>query len=445
MISRRLLSLAVAACACLIVYLAWWGYRQWRDNYATISFPKIDRRVEPRHRQLKPLTALPRFDSKSTNLFQVDLRAKDLSSMNLQNNPPDLAWATFDDATRWPAAGQMPAPADFDPTRIIAMGRNPGLGLRALHAQGITGRGVGIAIIDQILPTDHPEYVDRLRLYEEASDVFWPFNSAEMHGAAVSSYAVGRTIGVAPEADLYFIATHFGGMSLRALWQRFVVKSKVSPADFHLLARCVRRVLRINSQLPPGRKIRVLAMAIGWNREHRGYDDITAATAEARAAGLLVICSSVEAVHGFKFHGLGRAPLADPDAFTSYGPGQWWEARFAQDPTAINGRLLVPMDSRTAAGPNQNTSYVFYRQGGWSWSIPYIAGAYALAAQVKPAITPDEFWRIALATGRTIDLQQEGRTVPFGPILDPAALMHALQSMDVAARRLESIPSAARR
>ncbi len=444
-ISRRLRSLAVAAGACLIVCLAWSGYRHWRDNYATITFPKIDRRPEPRQQQPKALRALPRFDPKSTNSCQVDLCAQDLSAMNLQRNQPDLAWATFDDATRWPAAGQMPATADFDPARIMAFGRNPGLGLRALHDQGITGRGVGIAIIDQVLPTEHPEYAGRLRLYEEADDIFWPFNGAKMHGTAISSFAVGRTIGVAPEADLYFIATQLGRVSLRALWQKFVVRSKIPPTDFHVLARCVRRVLRINSQLPPDRKIRVLAMAIGWHPQQRGFDDITAATAEARAAGLLVICSSVSAVHGFKFHGLGRAPLADPDVFASYQPGQMWEARFARDPTEIKDRLLVPMDSRTAAGPNRKSSYVFYRQGGWSWSIPYIAGAYALAAQVKPAITPDEFWRIALATGRTIDRQQEGRTVPFGPILDPTALLHALQAPEVTARRLESGPVATRR
>jgi hypothetical protein len=432
MISRRLLRLTVAAGSGLILWLAWSGYRYWRDNYATISFPKIDRRVEAANWRPRPLIALPRFNPKSTHPFQVDLRSQDLTRQHLQGSGPDLKWATFDDATRWPAAGQLPPSADFDPVRIMALGRNPGLGLRALHAQGITGRGVGIAIIDHILPTGHPEYADRLRLYEEADDLYWPFNDPDLHGAAVASFALGKTIGVAPEADLFFVASHLGYTSLRGLWERFVVKSKVPPADFHVLARAVRRILRLNVQLPPGRKIRVLAMAIGWEPRERGYDDIAAAAAEARAAGLLVICSSVEAVHGFKFHGLGRAPLADPDAFESYGPGQWWEARFARDPAVIKDRLLVPMDSRTSAGYVRTAPYVFYRQGGWSWAIPYIAGAYALAAQVKPAITPDEFWRVALATGRTINLQHEGHAQPFGPILDPAALVRALQPPEAA-------------
>jgi hypothetical protein len=36
-----------------------------------------------------------------------------------------------------------------------------------MHAQGITGQGVGIAIIDNPLLVDHEEYAGRLRLYEE--------------------------------------------------------------------------------------------------------------------------------------------------------------------------------------------------------------------------------------------------------------------------------------
>lgn len=150
-----------------------------------------------------------------------------------------------------------------------------------------------------------------------------------------------------------------------------------------------------------------------------------AATKEAKDAGLLVICSSVEEVHGFTFHGLGRAPYADPEQVTSYEPGLWWARRFYEGHPAAD-RLLVPMDSRTTAGPSSTDEYVFYREGGWSWSIPYIAGVYALAAQVKPAITPEEFWRLVLQTGQTIELNHEGEIYSRGSILDPVALMAAL-------------------
>jgi hypothetical protein len=85
------------------------------------------------------------------------------------------------------------------------------------------------------------------------------------------------------------------------------------------------------------------------------------------------------------------------------------------------------MDSRTTASPTGTADYVFYRQGGWSWSIPYIAGMYALAVQVKPDITPEEFWDTALKTGKTIQLQHDGKEYEFGVILDPQALIAALK------------------
>jgi hypothetical protein len=60
------------------------------------------------------------------------------------------------------------------------------------------------------------------------------------------------------------------------------------------------------------------------------------------------------------------------------------------------------MDSRCTASPTGNEDYVFYREGGWSWSIPYIASLYALACQVRPQITPEVFWAKAIETGDSV-------------------------------------------
>jgi len=86
------------------------------------------------------------------------------------------------------------------------------------------------------------------------------------------------------------------------------------------------------------------------------------------------------------------------------------------------------MDSRTTASPTGTEDYVFYRQGGWSWSIPYLAGMYALAAQVKPEITPEQFWEAALKTGKTIRIGHNGKDYEFGVILNPQTLVSALKS-----------------
>jgi len=382
----------------------------------TIQWPKIDRRpAAAKWPLLWRLPKVPTYDPNSDKAFQVDLRQRFMASLDLRDSLADLQQATFDDATIWPPAEKMPP--GFDPEAILERARNPGLGVRALHAKGITGRGVGIAILDQPLQVDHQEFGDRLRLYEELN--IRKDMKAQMHGPAVASIAVGKTVGVAPEADLYFVAQWNGDY-----------EDGEFTYNFEYLARGIDRILEINQQLPEDRKIRVISASIGWTPKRKGYDRITEATERAKAAGLLVICSSVERVHGFKFHGLGRDPQADPDDPNSYEPGYWWAESFYQGDDYVTGgdRLLVPMDSRTTAGPTGTDQYVFYRHGGWSWAIPYIAGMHALAAQVDPTITPDRFWDVAMKTGHTIELQHDGQTHKLGPILNPPGLIEALRA-----------------
>ena len=50
-------------------------------------------------------------------------------------------------------------------------GKNPGLGIRALHGQGITGEGVSVAIIDEAIFLEPPEFSDRIVDYYECHDV----------------------------------------------------------------------------------------------------------------------------------------------------------------------------------------------------------------------------------------------------------------------------------
>lgn len=372
--------------------------------------PRVDRHPIPASWTRGGYSVLPHFDAASARQrpWQVDLRHANVSGLNLRDRMADLLFASFDDGTMWPSRALLPE--RFDPARMMELGKDPGLGVRKLHGQGVTGRGVGIAIIDQTLFVDHKEYVDQLRLYEEADDITGGWLRSDMHGAAVASIAVGKTVGVAPGADLYYIATSRGG----------------DGKDFSALARCVRRILAVNVELPKERRIRVIAMAIGWDHRAEGYEEITAATREAKAKGLLVVCSSIEQIHGLRFHGLGRAPLADPNRSSSFEPGLFW----ANDRAAARwrpDRLLVPMDSRATASPHSPTQYAFYRQGGWSWAIPYIAGLYALAAQVDPGITPERFWERAMATGDSVRRKVSGAEIEFGPIVNPLRLIEALR------------------
>ena len=84
-----------------------------------------------------------------------------------------------------------------------------------------------------------------------------------------------------------------------------------------------------------------------------------------------------------------------------------------------NDALIVPIDSRTTAGYTGESDYVFYRQGGYSWAAPWLAGMYALCAQVYPDITPDLFIRLAFETGDSLSA---------GKIINPVRLIERFEN-----------------
>ncbi|MFA6093464.1 MAG: methyltransferase domain-containing protein [Elusimicrobiota bacterium] len=364
-------------------------------------------RPSPWKPPLKPLDSLPMYDPRSENPWQLDLRGRDLSALSVQTRTADLLHASFDSETRFPKE----LPPGFDFREIMELGENPGLGVRHLHKQGITGRGIRIAVIDQNLLLEHEEYAGRIRSYEE---LHWPEKAREssMHAGAVVSIAVGKRCGVAPGAEVYYIADQFTDASMKP--------------DFTSLASAVERVISFNKSVPKGKKIRVLAIQRGFSPGETGYETISAAIEHAKAEGIFVITSSLVRYYSYKFAGLGREPMSDPDSAASYGLGSFLLHRDSLSWLDEN-TLLVPMDSRTTAGPKGVEDYAFYREGGFSWAIPYLAGLYALACEVRPDITPDVFWREALDTGTLLTVKKDGRDFKVGKIVSPVRLVASLK------------------
>ena len=371
------------------------------------------RRPQAANFNFGPVRQLAHYKPESQDPFQIDLRSRDVSGLDLSGRVSDLMQASFDDRTKWPAG----LPAGFEPAKLAELGRSPGLGVRQLHRRGITGKGIGIGIIDQPLLVDHVEYRDRLRLYEEIH-VMTAEPNAAMHGAAVTSLAAGKTLGVAPEAEVYFIAETHGEF-----------KEGKFDWDFKPLAQSIERLLEVNRQLPQEKRIRVISISVGWSRGQTGFAEANAAVEHATKEGVFVISTALEQTYHLAFHGLGREPLADPDAFESYGLGSWWAQSFLDGSRrfAPGQRLLVPMDSRTTASPTGPEDYVHYSAGGWSWSVPYLAGLYALGCQVRADLTPALFWDTALKTGRTVKVSHGTETLELGTVADPGALIEALR------------------
>ncbi len=325
---------------------------------------------------------------------------------------------TFNSNTVWPSA----MPLNYNYSAIFEAGKNPGFGISALHSNGITGKGVSIAIIDQTLFTGHDEYKDNLALYEE---IHVTSNElASMHGSAVASIAVGKTCGVAPGSKLYYWAVNLekeqnnqdGG------------DSNVAFADG--LAIAVNRMLQVNTKLPENEKIRVLSISRGFSDSNdAGVRTFLEAIEKAKKAGIFVITTSTFQYYDFlnrntDFAGLGKVDLTgNPDNLSTYTLGNFEQS----DASEWLNNLLVPMDARTTADPSGARDYAFYAYGGFSWSAPYLAGLYALAVQAKPSITPKVFWETALKTSNKLTVTLKRQSYTCNHVINPINLLNALK------------------
>lgn len=328
--------------------------------------------------------------------------------------------------------------------------KNPGLGIRNLHEQGITGKGVKIAIIDQPLGK-HKEYSQNLIHHESINceEVGW--TGASMHGAAVASIAVGKETGVAPDADLvYFSAVNItkdkSEVAKYAAKLKELIASDETPerlknwyregledtergfASSNLsYAQAIEKVLDMNKDVPDGEKIPVVSISWGFAPDAPGYDKLQEVLQRAKDEGVFVVSTALDETHGFNTCGANRNPQADVDNPESYEAGAFWK----DDPRSFeetkDSLLLVPMDHRTTADFLDENSYRYEgNDGGMSWSTPWIAGTYALAKQVNPDVTPEEFWKQALETSNECHNNDDGKYV--GRLINPEKLIKALKS-----------------
>lgn len=368
---------------------------------------------------------LPSFDRARKWGPLYDLRHADLSQIDLRDRSRELLGSFFDTRTKWP----LDLPPEFDPAKILEANRNPGLGLRALHGRGITGRGVSAAIIDTPLLLDHNEYGDRLVFYDEIN----AWGDANFHGGLVTSILAGDTCGVAPEARIYYIGSHN---------YRIMPRKKTMVPDVRAHAKALEELLDLNARLPRERRIRVVSISAGWSPAIPGFRTMNRTVRKALEAGVFVVSANTFDAfeRGLWFWGLDRSGPSSPDDTSAYRalPWQEWISEVAVEenfPKFYERRLerskppeflLVPEGSKTVAHPHGRTDYGFYRRGGWSSVCPYIAGLYALACQVRPDVTPETFWKAALATGDPASVARGIKTY-VGRIVDPGRLLESLR------------------
>lgn len=337
---------------------------------------------------------------------ELDVRSCDVSTWDFRNyTATELAdILTFDSKTKFPPKNKMPK--GFYPKRVLENGKNPGLSVRSLHKQGITGKGVSVAILDQNLLIDHEQYADNLRYYWQDS-IYQ--DSASMHGPAVVSILAGKTVGVAPQAHIYY-------------WANYLKTDKNDVLDAGAVADDLIRILEYNYRLPENQQIRVLSISRGFSNYDKGHEKFTAVLKEFADNNIAVFTTN-------DVFTLSRThSLANPDSTDYCRPAYWWNKNeyhfYERSPDP-----LVPSEFRTTAAPNGTQDYVHYATGGLSWAVPYLSGLYALGVQVYPQLTKDIFLQVLRDTAD--DQQCKYLDVSFtAPMLvNPTAYINRLKQM----------------
>ncbi len=306
-----------------------------------------------------------------------------LVRLDLRNKQKIVNAMSYDSLTDWPVKERLPK--GFDPSHLMQNAKSPGLGVQALHEEGIDGTGIGIAIFDQPLLLGHQEYTHRLVRYDATG---LSHMDPQMHGSPVASIAVGKNLGVAPGATLTYFAV--------PMWQ----------SDNQPYIHSMERIFELNKIIPENERIRVVSISTGMFSRFLHYDEWQEILNRAENLGVLVVtCDPSFLNYGI----LSLLPGKDPENSQSYTAGIY---------SSKTDTIRVPGANKTIASHRGTEVYTFDRSGGMSWGAPYIAGLAALAFQVNPDLKPDEIIKILISTATP---------TTSVPIVNPHAFIEAVR------------------
>lgn len=275
----------------------------------------------------------------------------------------------------WPKADKLPP--DFNPINELEAAKEPTDTVN-LHKAGKTGKGISIAIIDQRLNQQHPEYADNIKYYSVLGDT-WDKDGIDYHGSLVSGCAVGHTTGTAPDADLYYFAAPI------------LVNGE---PNRKYINEAIRQLLKINKTLPENKKIRFLSCS--WGRpKDKGADISKKLFDECEQSGIMVIGGSYKSI-------------------SDYIP---YDKRYKNQ----TERIGIPTDGKTT--PFWQGGYYYTRQGGASSISPYIAGILACAMQGNELFFTRPNWPEEL---RNIIKQTATNSPEHGLAINPDGIAQAV-------------------
>jgi serine protease AprX len=329
------------------------------------------------------------------NEFQ-DVRWADLTKMVSSLSKELIATLWFNRDTQFGGSTEFSL-------SILEKGKNPGLGVRSLHRRGITGKGVSVAIVDQNLCLNHPEFKGKVAEYKDIG-CGQPADQGSMHAPGVMSLLAGSTIGTAPAVRVFFAAA--------PSWT----------ADAKYQADALEWIVEKNRVLPQNDKIRVVSVSAApsgkgspFKKNNEAWDT---AVEKAEKEGILVLDCTLD-------HGIIGPCYYDPEDPDNLGKCQVGFPGLPGSNPLLKKRVGAPCSYRTTAEEYNDgyPSYQYCGRGGLSWSIPYAAGVLALGWQVRPDLKPEAIIKLLFETAHV--------TSDGYKIINPVVFIEAVGNLSV--------------
>lgn len=289
------------------------------------------------------------------DLSALDLREhKDLFDYAPTESMPRSGIRGWTTNVIWPSPDKMPD--GFNPMEIMERAKRPNTNA------GATGRGINIAVIDNMLDTTNPEYAGQIKYFEGAIDgQQLPPNK---HASMVVGHIAGQHTGMAPDANIYFFT------------KRTYPDRKKFDQE---ICKVLQNVIKFNNEQTPENKIHILSCS--WGARKKYSPQVCELLAQIEQCGIkIVICGTDDTENNYTISGRDFIPCnntnmtdVQPDVQEN-GADVFRSFNVDYDPDKVIG---IPTNMRTT--PMGADGWQYNITGGESSAIPYIAGVYAAA------------------------------------------------------------------
>lgn len=271
----------------------------------------------------------------------------------------------------WPTPEKMPN--NFRPNEIIEQAKGSNVKMDS------TGRGINIAIIDNMLDITNSEYSDHIKYFQ--GPINGQLVKPNSHASMVMGQVVGKHTGIAPEANIYFFTK--------------VVHKDRNVFDKEL-CEVLRSVIKFNKEQNSENKIHILSCS--WGARRKYSPQVCELLDELETSGIKVIlCGSDDMSVDYSLSGRDFMPCNNPN-MTDIQPDVQAEGEktlymFAKKHT--DEKIIgIPTNMRTT--PFGSNGWQYRISGGESSAAPYLAGVYACALSGNKLFMTRPNWQLEL-------------------------------------------------